>query len=256
MSAGRLPGFIIGGAPRCATTWLWHLLDRHPGIYMAQPVNPEPKFFLIDEVYEKGLDYYAENWFAGAEDGQLAGEKSTNYLESPVAAGRIHADLPGVRLVFILRDPAERAYSNYLWTRSNGLESESFETALELEGQRLADLPDDLKYARPFAYFQRGLYADMLQPYVELFGLERILCLRYEDVMARPGDLAGRLQQYLGVEARADDYRGLGVINTTEDKGEAMTDEIGSALARRYEKPNQKLAQLLGSRFEVWGEVN
>ena len=72
---------------------------------MAKPVAPEPKFFLVDRIYEKGLAYYAETWFAGAGPGQKAGEKSTDYLESEAAAGRIGTDLPQVRLVFILREP-------------------------------------------------------------------------------------------------------------------------------------------------------
>src|SRR6202035_103039 len=51
----RLPDFIIGGAPRSGTTWLYWLLDRHPHVYLAKPVTPEPKFFLVDRIYEKGL---------------------------------------------------------------------------------------------------------------------------------------------------------------------------------------------------------
>src|SRR5206468_2663893 len=96
----RLPDFIIGGAPRSGTTWLYHLLDRHPDIYMAKPVKPEPKFFLVDQLYERGLEYYATTWFAAAGDARLAGEKSTDYLESSAAADRIARDLPRVNLVF------------------------------------------------------------------------------------------------------------------------------------------------------------
>src|SRR6185369_6874288 len=140
----RLADFIIGGAPRSGTTWLYDLLARNPDVYMARPARPEPKFFLVDELYEKGLGHYA-HWFEGARPGQLAGEKSTNYLESPLAASRIRAALPGVRLIFILRDPVERAYSNYLWSRMNGLETESFEAALALEASREASLPAALR---------------------------------------------------------------------------------------------------------------
>src|SRR5438874_9396950 len=149
----RLPDFIIGGAPRSGTTWLYHLLDRHPDVYMAAPVTPEPKFFLVDRLYEKGLAYYASQWFAGAGNSRLAGEKSTDYLESGAAAKRIARDLPRVKLVFILREPVDRAYSNYLWTRMNGLETEDFQTALRLESERERTLPEKWKFARPFSYF-------------------------------------------------------------------------------------------------------
>ena len=212
----RLPDFLIGGAPRSGTTWLYHLLDRHPAIYMAKPVKPEPKFFLIDDLYERGLDYYARTWFDAAGDASAAGEKSTDYLESATAARRIARDLPQVKLVFILREPVARAYSNYLWTRMNGFESEDFETALALEEERERTLPERLRYARPFSYASRGMYADMLQPYFERFPREPLLVTRFEDIVADPQQLAVRLQRFVGVEERPDDAADLGVINAAE----------------------------------------
>jgi len=84
------PTFIIAGAPRSGTTWLYELLDRHPDVFMAKPARPEPKFFLVDELYGRGIQHYFDTWFAGAEAYPAAGEKSTNYLESPAAARRMH----------------------------------------------------------------------------------------------------------------------------------------------------------------------
>ena len=60
----RLPDFLIGGAPRAGTTWLYRLLDRHPDVYMARPATPEPKFFLVDDLYQKGVEFYSRTWFA------------------------------------------------------------------------------------------------------------------------------------------------------------------------------------------------
>src|SRR5688500_18430887 len=107
-----MPDFIIAGAPRSGTTWLYMLADRHPAVAMARPWRPEPKFFLIDELYERGISYYSANWFDSLPPGRVLGEKSANYLESPAVAARIHRHLPEVRLVFILRNPVDRAYSN------------------------------------------------------------------------------------------------------------------------------------------------
>src|SRR5262245_25817412 len=157
---------------------------------MAQPVTPEPKFFLVDHLYEKGLSFYANTWFADANGARLTGEKSTDYLESASAAQRIACDIPGVKLVFILREPASRAYSNYLWTRMNGLETEAFTTALRLEERRERELPDKWKFARPFSYFSRGLYADLLEDYLERFPREQIIVLRFEDILDRPEHIA------------------------------------------------------------------
>ena len=150
----RLPDFIIGGAPRSGTTWLYDLLNRHPDLYMARPKQPEPKFFLVDHFYAQGLVHYSQTWFAGALANQVAGEKSTDYLESAAAAERIARDLPAVKLVFILREPAARAWSNYLWSQMNGLETEDFETALRLEDERERTLSERLRFARPFSYIR------------------------------------------------------------------------------------------------------
>ena len=248
----RLPDFIIGGAPRSGTTWLYALLDRHPDVYMAKPVKPEPKFFLVDSLYAKGIEHYAATWFGEVPAGRIAGEKSTDYLESAVAAERIQRHLPGVKLVFVLREPVDRAYSNYLWTRMNGLETERFERALELEDERERTLPERLKFTRPYAYFSRGLYADLLQPYLDRFPRQQVLILKFEDMARDPGELAGRLHDFLQIPRRPSDAETLGVINASDHAGETLDPEIRQRLTARYAEPNQRLVALLGPAFHVW----
>jgi hypothetical protein len=248
----RLPDFIIGGAPRSGTTWLYALLDRHPGIAMAKPVTPEPKFFLVDHQYAKGLAYYSDTWFASVDRSLVAGEKSTDYLESSAAADRIAHDLPGVKLVFILREPVERAYSNYLWTKMNGIETEDFATALALEEERDRTLPDKWRFARPFSYFSRGLYADLLEPYVRQVRWDRLLILKFEDIITAPEMLATRLQRFLGVAERPADARGLGVVNPSEKELTLPADDVTRVLAERYAEPNRRLGALLGPDFALW----
>jgi hypothetical protein len=242
---------LIGGAPRSGTTWLYAALDRHPAIYMAKPIKPEPKFFLVDELYEKGLAHYATTWFGDVPAGRIAGEKSTDYLESATAAERIGRDLPDARLVFILREPVDRAYSNYLWTRMNGLEHESFADALALEEERERTLPPRLTFARPYSYFSRGLYADLLQPYVDRFAPDRLLVLKFEDLAERPRALLETLHAFLGVDVRPTDADGLGVVNAAErHTADRIPDDVRVALADRYREPNAQLARLLGTEFE------
>ena len=219
---------------------------------MARPVTPEPKFFLVDRLYEKGLAYYAETWFAAAGPGQRAGEKSTDYLESETAAGRIARDLPRVRLVFVLREPVARAFSNYLWTKMNGLEMEDFATAIALEARRERELPERLKFARPFSYFSRGLYADLLRPYLDRFPREQLLALKFEDITMRPAVVAERLHRFLGVSPRPEDAIGLGIVNPSKKSGPALDEGIRRELAARYAEPNRRLARLLGPDFEMW----
>lgn len=245
------PTFLIAGAPRSGTTWLYHLLDRHPDIYMAKPVRPEPKFFLVDELYARGLQHYIDTWFSGADTYAVAGEKSTNYLESPAAAERIRRDLPDAKLVFILREPAQRAYSNWAWSRMNRMESADFETALSREQERERTVPAHLRYARPHAYFSRGLYAAMLRPYFDRFPRDQILCLKFEDIVVAPEHLASRLHTFVGVTPRPDDTLGLDVVNPSE-AGDGMSDRIRRQLRRRYAASIRDLVQLLGPEFDDW----
>lgn len=247
------PRFIVGGSPRSGTTWLYQALDRHPRIHMAKPVTPEPKFFLVDELYAKGFDWYLSTWFADVPPGAIAGEKTTNYLESAEAARRIRRHLPQVRLVFLLREPVDRAFNNWLWSRTNKVEDRDFETALDQEAECEASLPPRLRYARPHALFSRGLYARQLAVWYELFPREQILCLKFESLCSESGgpELA-RLHRFLGVEERPEDALGLGVINRAEGElDQAIPPRIRLRLEAAYAEPNRELAELLPD-FPVW----
>jgi hypothetical protein len=248
----RLPDFIIGGAPRSGTTWLYSLLDRHPDVAMAKPITPEPKFFLVDHLYAKGLAFYSDTWFASVDPSLVGGEKSTDYLESATAAHRIVRDLPDVKLVFILREPVDRAYSNYLWTKMNGIETEDFATALALEEERERTLPERWRFARPFSYFSRGLYADLLAPYMRHVPVDRRLILKFEDIIDAPEALATALHRFLGVAERPADARGLGVINPSEKELPVPSNDVTRELAQRYAEPNRRLGALLGPDFVLW----
>jgi len=227
------------------------VLDRHPDIEMAKPVRPEPKFFLVDDIYERGLTYYSDNWFRQIPGHKLGGEKSTNYLESEAAARRIHKDLPDARLIFILREPADRALSNWRWSRMNGLETLPFEDALLEETKREARYSAEERYSRPFSYFSRGLYRKMLEPYVSRFGLDRVLVLRYEDISIEPAQVERSVHRFLEVTERETNASEVGTINPSVAQ-EDVDDETISGLRQRYAQPNRELAQLLGPGFEIW----
>ncbi|MBF0589763.1 MAG: sulfotransferase [Magnetococcales bacterium] len=249
----RLPSFIIGGAPRCGTTWLYHLADRHPKIYMARPVAPEPKFFLLDDLYQKGLAHYAGQWFGNAPTGALLGEKSTNYLENAVVAQRLGRDLPDVRLIFVLRNPIDRAFSNYLWSCQNGLETESFDKALELEGRRCREQPERWRYSQPFSYLRRGLYDELLKPWLEQFSRSRLLILIYEAMLADPTGTAAKLHTFLGVPERPEDGLGLGPINAVHNPERVcMRPETRQWLATYYAASNRRLRAVLRAPIVEW----
>jgi hypothetical protein len=248
------PTFIIAGAPRSGTTWLYELLDRHPDVYMAKPARPEPKFFLVDELYALGVQHYYKTWFSEAGGCPAAGEKTTNYLESPTAAERIYSHLPAVKLVFILRDPAHRAYSNWAWSVMNGLETEDFETAIAKEEEREHNVPPRLKYARPHAYFSRGLYANLLRRYLQRFPRDQVLCLKFDEIVRNPSELAVRLHRFIDVTPRPSDAVGLDVVNPSEQRGEAMPQDVIQRLRHRYTASIRELAALVGPEFAQWEE--
>lgn len=249
-----LPTFIIAGAPRSGTTFLYDLCASHPTIYMARPRTPEPKFFLVDGEYAKGLDYYAEKYFAPGSEFEAVGEKSTNYLEDPCVAGRIASALPEVKLVFVLRNPRERAFSNYLWSRKNGLETLDFDTALRREGEREASYPPAQRYSRPFSYISRGMYARLLQPYLQYFDRSRLLFLLDDDLARAPAGVARQLFEFLGVSSAELNFNFAAKVNSARRENEEIPQLADEFLRGVYYYPNLELGALLGRDLTSWNQ--
>ncbi len=149
---------LVIGAQRSGTTYLQSLLDSHPDITMARPSRPEPKVFCSAEASAKGEQWYRETYFAHASREQLLGEKSTSYIEDAAAPARASAMLGEAHVVVMLRDPVERAVSNWRFSTENGLETRP-------AGGRAAREPDpgdpwdpEATSVSPFAYLERGRY--------------------------------------------------------------------------------------------------
>lgn len=181
--SGRLPDFIIMGAAKAGTTTLHRYLLRHPGVLMSDP--KEPEFFSRDEVYSRGVGWY-RSLFEGASPTQLCGEASTTYTRWPHtadAAPRIAETLPEVRLIYILRNPVDRAYSHYSHHMREGV-TKTFEEAL----------------AGSSIYFDCGLYMAQLERHLKHTSRERVLCLFTEDLQRAPGETMRRLLEFVGAE--------------------------------------------------------
>lgn len=246
----KLPHFIIGGAARAGSTWLHHALELHPQIYMAQPWQPEPKFFYVDEFYEQGLGYYSQRWFSDTGPASVFGEKSVAYLVSEKSCRRIHADLPDVKLIFILRDPKERAFSNYIWSKQHGFESEDFLTALKFEAKREKELAHELRYTQPFAYISRSLYGNFLDLYFSLFKREQMLFIKFEDFFAAPNVGIMKIYDFLGLKCTADCLPKSMHINAADASGKVpMPEEAREYLNEVFADSNNRLTRLLGPKF-------
>jgi len=188
------PNFFVLGVPKCGTTTLHEVLIAHPNIFMTK--QKEPRFFDTDTYYNRGFDRYLRDHFRGAAGFKARGEASPTYLRSGKARDRIRRDLgKDLRFVVILRDPVKRAWSHYLHQCRYGVETESFERALELESTRLSA-------GRPSwtAYFRDGLYAQQLRVWFEAFPRERFLVLLTEDLAERPNAVARQVFAFLDVD--------------------------------------------------------
>ena len=161
--------FFIIGAQRSGTTYLYQILDEHKEITMAQPVRPEPKFFLKQEEFKLGEEFYLNKYFSKRKDStRVFGEKGTSYIEYDFAAERIYKFSKTAKIIVILRNPVTRALSNYLFSKDNGLETRSLR---EVFIDKVAPPPISIETSvSPFRYLERGHYADFLKPYRSIFG--------------------------------------------------------------------------------------
>lgn len=160
---------MVIGAQRSGTTYLYRVLDEHPDIVMARPVYPEPKFFLDPDNFAKGHEWYHATYFADTDGVAVRGEKSTSYMESADAAKRVATMLPEAQILVLLRNPVDRAVSNWKFSTASGMETRPLDEALEqnLGGPR--DWDPAVTSVSPFAYLERGRYMQQLRPWIELF---------------------------------------------------------------------------------------
>ncbi|AEG49845.1 sulfotransferase [Sphingobium chlorophenolicum L-1] len=180
MSNDRLPHFVIIGAVKGATTWIHNQLQDNPAIYLPAP---EPHFFSQDHAL--GLDHY-RRFFDGARPDQMLGEKSADYLAHPDAAARLAAVLPKARLVVQLRNPVDRAYSDYKMLFRRGTVTEGPEHYLD---GRPNDQP---------RFLEDGLYARHLRRWLDHFDADQIKVILFEDVKAAPEATVAIVSDHIG----------------------------------------------------------
>lgn len=185
-----LPTFLIIGAAKSGTSSLWHYLREHPDVFVAE--RKEINFFDQDWVYARGIEWYATH-FADARDVKAIGEATPAYLSSAEAPARIAFHLPAARLVAILRNPIDRAYSHYLHTRYYALEQRSFAEAVTEERRS----PEGRAW--PF-YLDRGRYMTHIDRVLEHFPREQLLVMLLDDVERDPVEAFRALCRHIGID--------------------------------------------------------
>ena len=187
--------FFCVGAQKAGTTTMHDTLVRHAQIYL--PEQKETKFFADDSLYSKGIDYYERAYFSGGRDAQILGEVDPEYLYFPYVADRIHRYNRHAKIIVLLRNPIDRAYSHYLMSVSRGFETLPFAEALRAEAVRTSrDYFSDVH----FSYASRGLYHAQVSRFIRLFGAERVRCFLMEDLAASFPETISAVCEFLEVD--------------------------------------------------------
>ena len=250
-SRRQLPGFLVIGTQRGGTTSLYRHLVAHPQVESA---TPSKGVHYFDREPEKSLNWYRAHFPLARDDGHISGEGSPYYLFHPLVPARVATALPEVRVIAILRDPVERAYSSYKQEYARGFEdAETFEQALELEPERLSGEEERIvrhpgyqSYSHQHhAYVGRGMYLDQLKAWRQHVPAERTLVLQTERFSADPASGMRAVFQFLGLEpVLQDSYRKYNARPYAD-----MKPDTRERLAAAFAEPNRRLYEFLGEDF-------
>lgn len=249
-----LPDFLVIGAPKAGSTALHDALAQHPQLY-ASPIK-EPKYFLTDgtrpprrehrgpgdahsarEWIWRREDY--ENLFRAAPPGTLSFESTPFYLWSRASHRRIAASLPNAKLIAVIRDPVDRAFSNWTHLRADGLEPEpDFLRACRLEPQRVAD-----GWAPFWRYLEMGRYGEQLESLFRVIDPSRVRVVRYRRLIDAPAETLDDICRFLGVDT--------GVLGGLPDSnlGRWAHDNAANAVLRRVVRAGAALGSVGDPRY-------
>jgi len=197
-----LPDFIIIGGMKCESTALYQYLVQHPDVLAC--ATKEVHFF--DNRFERGVDWYRQFFpLKIQKGGRITGEASPYYIFHPAVPARIKQLLPEVKLIAVLRNPVDRAFSHYQHAKRKGFENLSFADAIAREEERLEGeyerLMQDPAYKSSvypaFSYKARGLYWQQLERFYQYFDRDQLLVLRSEDMFDEPQSVVDRVLDFL-----------------------------------------------------------
>lgn len=247
------PSFIIVGAQRAGTTTLYRVLSEHPAV-VRPTVAKGIGYFDVN--YDKGPRWYRGHFplarLARRTHGPDAAafESSGYYLYHPLAPSRIARDLPGVRVVVMVREPVERAYSAHRHELARGFETEEFEAAIDLEDKRTAGeaekIAADPSYTsfdhRHHSYLARSRYSEQIDRYLDALGPDRVYVVDADVFFADPAGEFERLRAWLGLP----EWRPEKVEQWNAQPRTAMRPDLRARLERYFEPYDARLAEQMG----------
>ena len=232
----QLPDFIIIGAQKSGTSSLHNVLAQHPDVFIPKgeifffdvdDIEQHPDFFVptrdgwVDHDFYANLDRYLQWYrrlFEGAKEGQLRGEDSTTYLASKVAPARIGSLAPRCKLVAMLRDPVQRAYSHYWHTVATGRATMTFERTLS---------------RRPGNILRRGFYAEQIERYRMHVPGENLKVILFEEFAKRPQEVLDEVCAFIGLETTVN----LGTVDEHRNAARAPLSHRGRLIANAALRP-------------------
>lgn len=241
--------FFIVGAQRSGTTYLYELLNKHPDICMNYPVRPEPKYFLNRNADLVNVEQYRNQFFSHVNQDHVLGEKSTSYYESETAAKIIYNTFPDAKIIFCLRNPVDRAVSNYFFSVNNGLEKRSIEQVFTEFPVSMSDTHFTTS-VNPFDYLGRGVYARFLKMYMNHFPSSQIKVLIFEELLGNKA-IVEDLFKFLEVEHLESNEQVKKVINASEKNSEIALD-VSQFLSDYYVNSISELETMLSRKIAVW----
>jgi hypothetical protein len=249
-----LPDFIIIGTVRSGTTSLYYTLCEHSCIAPAS--YDEIGFF--DSNFELGINWYKslfptiiqKKYVKSRHKNFITGEDTPFYFWNKKAAERIIKIIPSVKLITILRNPVDRAYSNYNLGKRLGTENLSFEDAIKLEIEDLEKDPDFsknlIKFSRPRSYIAKGFYADQLEIWLKLFQRDHILILNTEEFSREPQKTLKKSFEFLNLPYEKIEN----IKNLKAAKYLPMKTETRKFLLDYFKLHNEKLYRLIDVEFD------
>lgn len=251
-----LPSFLIVGAKRAGTTSMYETITGHPQI-LGAVLHKEVHYF--DTHYDRGQAWYRGHFptrlsarLVERRTGlpPITGEATPYYMWHPLSPERIHRDLPGVRLVVMVRDPVARAHSEHAHSVTGGWEDEPFERALELEGGRLrgeaermvADPTYHSLHHAHHAYVARGRYVEQLETLERVFGRDRLHVIDSDALFADSGPALQSLFAFLGVPP----WQPPKLHNLNARPRPALPADLHARLSAGFAPYDERLAQWLG----------
>jgi hypothetical protein len=245
LGRGALPNALIIGAAKAGTTSLFDWLSQHPQV--APSRIKEVKFF--DHNFSRGPNWYRAQ-FSPQRHHKLILEASPSYLWNVPVPGRVRALLGAPKLIVLLREPVDRAYSHYAMKVRQGFETLSFEDALEAEPQRLAALADRaasggeafLGPQERFAYLAESRYHEQIERWLAVFPKDQLLFIRSEDLFRDPAAVLANTQAFLGLAPF--DFPDLQPKNVGTYL--PLDPKLRGRLERQLGPGNRRLAELTG----------